>query len=197
MVNNNAPDLELIAKRYRVLLKNSRDAIGIMAVELFNESFQAEGQIMGNGLVNPWPKRGFGPPSRDSAKLLKKRGGLQRSITYRRTGEDVVTIQSNKPYSKLMQEGGIIKVTAKMRKFFWAMYYKYAVKVVYNIADRGVKNTKGNNKQNAEAEFWFKMAMAKQVTIKARPFLYDTPELSSRMDDYFEAEIANLFIDLK
>jgi hypothetical protein len=174
MQNNNEQYFREVIQKYRKLLAKSKDAIGLIAVELFNESFQKQGQIMGNGVVKDWPKRGFAPPSQTSRFLLLKRGTLRRSIKHRKKANGV-EIQSNTPYSVLQNDGGEIIVTPKMRRFFWAMYFKHANKLTYNIADKSMVDNKRNQKQNAEAEFWIKMAMAKTITVKARPFVYDTP----------------------
>ena len=193
MANRNEAHFTKVIQSYRQLMISSRDAIGLIAVELFNESFAKQGQIMANGSVKNWPNRGFGPPSRSGATLLKKRGRLQRSVKHSKTTTGV-TIKSDTPYSTLQNDGGKIKVTAKMRRVFWAMVYKNWQKgVSYDIATKGLKNTKQSQKFGGEAEFWFKMAMAKEIEVKARPFIYDTPELPNRIDKYFIKKIQEIF----
>jgi len=61
---------------------------------------------------------------------------------------------------KLQNDGGNIKVTLKMRKFFWAMWF------------------------DTKDEFWKGMAMTKKQTINitARPFIYDSPDLGEAIN---------------
>jgi hypothetical protein len=188
MVNDNAAYFREVINRYKGLLNKSKDVVGLIAIELFQSSFDYSGQVMGNGAIIKWPGRGFHPPSSNGRSLLVKKGKLRRNMDYRKSSTGVI-LKSDLPYSEIQNDGGTIKVTAKMRRFFFAMYYKQNSRVVYTIADKGVKNTKANVKRNTEAEFWLKMAMAKQITIPPRPFFYDTPELPRRIDKYFIEQI--------
>lgn len=191
MVNNNEIIVKDFIAKYQALLLSSRNAIGIIAVELFNESFSKQGKIMGNGRVSPWANRVHNSPGQRRSLLIQS-GRLRRSINYRVTGKTTIQITSNTPYSVLQNEGGTIQVTAGMRRFFWAMYYKYAGKVVYSVKTREPRQTKANLGHNKEAEYWFSLALAKQITIKPRPFIYDTPELWRRIDVRLVKAIDNI-----
>lgn len=64
----------------------------------------------------------------NETKLINKRGSLmmrsgklRRSINAKVQGNSIV-FTSNMPYAALHNEGGVIKVTQKMKKFFWAKY---------------------------------------------------------------------------
>ncbi|GIZ15291.1 phage virion morphogenesis protein [Capnocytophaga catalasegens] len=64
----------------------------------------------------------------NETKLINKRGSLmmrsgklRRSINAKVQGNSVI-FTSNMPYAALHNEGGVIKVTQKMKKFFWAKY---------------------------------------------------------------------------
>lgn len=167
MVNNNEQHFREVITKYRELMNRSKDAVGTIAVELFAESFSLHGQIMSNGSVKAWKGRGFSPKNRNGAALLVKTGKLQRDLRYRKSVK-AVNIISDLPYSVIQNDGGTIPVSAKMRSFFWYMF----------------KKTKD--------EFWMRMALSKQITIPARPFIYDTPELPARLDKYFVKAINQL-----
>lgn len=54
------------------------------------------------------------------------------------------------PYAELHNNGGSFKVTAKMKKFFWAKYYETS----------GIK-TKKTAKMSIEAQQWKALALKK------------------------------------
>lgn len=191
MVNNNQQYFKEVIAKYRTLMQRSPHIVGTIAKGLFLESFTKQGQLMGGGVVKPWHSRGYAAPGKNRA-LLVNTGILRRSVQYRKAGVNSVLIYSNTPYSVMQNDGGKIKVTAAMRKFFFAMYYKHANRLVYNVADRSLKQTKANNSRNAQAEFWLHLAMAKNITIPPRPFIYDTPELPHRLDTFFANTIKHM-----
>lgn len=194
MQNDNAAHFKQVIQKYRALMIKSRDVVGIIAVELFDESFDKQGQIMGGGRVIPWKGRGFSPPSKKGKRSLINRGRLRRGTKYVKSGKSSIIIKNETPYAILQNDGGTIQVTAKMRRFFWAMVYKYWSKgVTYDIATKELSAGKKHEKFGGEAEFWFRMAMAKEITVPARPIIYPTPEIPARLDKYFLKAIQNLF----
>ena len=170
MENQNAHKFDTIIAKYKSLMQAAPDQVGTIALQLFKEdTFTAQGQIMGASSVKKWPVRGNGPKNRVGAALLIKSGKLRRDLNYRKAGKKVI-VKSELPYSKLQNDGGVIPVTSKMRKFFWAMF-----------------------KQSGDT-FWRGMALTKKphFNIKPRPFLYDTPELPRRLDNYFKPLIKSI-----
>lgn len=111
------------------------------------------------------------------ASRSPRRGGLQQRGTLRgalksRTSEMSIFFENAMPYAAIHNEGGKIKVTEKMKKFFWAMYYKTA-----NIKKGEKKRVK---KMSIEAEQWKAMALLKigsHIEIPQRRFLGDHPEV--------------------
>ncbi len=65
-----------------------------------------------------WRKRRDG-----TATHLNNTGTLRRSISAKVHGHSL-TFTSSTPYSVIHNEGGTITVTAKMKKYFWAMFKK-------------------------------------------------------------------------
>lgn len=57
--------------------------------------------------------------------LMMRSGRLRKSIKSKIKGTSI-QFESSAPYAKIHNEGGQIVVTAKMKKFFWAMHYKAA-----------------------------------------------------------------------
>lgn len=64
------------------------------------------------------------------------------------------------PYAHIQEEGGVIPITPKMRRFFWAMYYKYG------------------------ADMWKYLALTKKavITIPQRAYLAPAVEAFERED---------------
>lgn len=63
-------------------------------------------------------------PRKDGvATHLNNTGTLRRSISAKVHGHSL-TFTSSTPYSVIHNEGGTITVTAKMKKYFWAMFKK-------------------------------------------------------------------------
>ena len=162
MENQNAQKFARMKVQFESLMKQAPTQVGVIALGLFKEGFTKQGQIMAGGNVKKWPTRGAAPKRRSGASLLIDKGALRRDLNFRASGTRV-TISSNMPYSKLQNDGGTIPVTSQMRKFFWAMY------------------------KESKDEFWKGMALTHKttITIKPRPFLYDTPELARRLDNHF------------
>lgn len=84
-----------------------------------------------------------------------------------------------------MNEGGVIKVTARMKKFFWAKYYETGGRVKYK--KNGSKSqSRALQSASAESQFWKMMALKKigsVIKIDARRFIGDHAELRRIVKD--------------
>jgi hypothetical protein len=131
-------------------------------VKLMDRNFQKEAWVQ-SGIAIPWK------PRREpdiSSPILQRRGNLRKAIRARTrpSGSDdasnLITIGINlkdHPQAQILNEGGVIKVTDKMRNFFWAKYFKYS--------------KSKNSKQSGKAAFWRALALAKQITIPKRKYI--------------------------
>lgn len=61
------------------------------------------------------------PNSRGS--MMLRSGNLRNSIISKIQGNSIV-FSSSMPYADIHNNGGEIKVTPQMKKYFWAMFYK-------------------------------------------------------------------------
>lgn len=167
--------------RYRALHAKVPRIMGTVAVKLFKESFSRQGSIMKNNSVQPWKQRGASPKNRQGRALLTKTGRLKRSLTFSTAGNKV-TVVSDTPYSKLQNDGGVLTITPKMRRFFWGQYLRSGGKIVEG-------NPKGGDM------FWYRMALHRgnKITIPSRPFVYDTPEMVTRLNNQFAPMIKDVF----
>lgn len=128
--------------------------------------------------------------------LMMRTGKLRRSIIRNISGNEI-RWRSSVPYASIHNEGGEIEVTEKMKKFFWAMYYKSAGAISKTSSGR-VANIQRNQKLNEEAERWKYMALMKvgtKMKIEERRFIGWHPDVdraihevvSQNMIDYNEA----------
>jgi len=89
---------------------------------------------------------------------------LMRSGALRRGNRALVNglmiqFTNSLPYARIHNEGGVIVVTRKMQKYFWAMFYRSGGK---------------SKKPNAEAQYWKAMALKKvgsRIIIQERRFI--------------------------
>lgn len=119
------------------------------------------------------------PNSRGS--LLLRTGRLRRSIKSNRRG-GTINWKSNLAYASIQNEGGELEVTPKMKKFFWAMFYKASGGITFSVKKKAMANTKRNQKLNAEAQKWKNMALMKvgaKMKIEQRQFIGWHPQIDA------------------
>jgi phage gpG-like protein len=146
--------------------------VGNIAVNFFRASFRNQGQKI-NGSIKKWPSRGGHPDRRDGRDLLVDSGRLRRGIIVKSASSGRVVIGVDaivSSYASLQNDGGNIQVTPKMRKFFWAMWHQ------------------------SKDDFWKGMAITKKthIQIKARPFIYDSPDLANEITKDIEKRLKKI-----
>jgi len=136
-------NIKKIANGFEKLEKQLPTLAGGWAVAQFKRSFRRQGFIQ-NRTVQKWPerKRNPGRKRRGRRAVLVQSGRLRRSIRVTEKGRTNVNLGTDVPYARIHNEGGTINqsisITPKMRKFFWAMFYKTGdVKYKYMALKRG------------------------------------------------------------
>lgn len=158
--------------------------IGVLAVSLFKKNFREE-SFFGEKWKEPL-RKGVGTGASANRKTLTGTGDLGRSIQYV-PGNGEVTIFSDLEYSAIHNEGGTThpRVTPKMRRYMWAMFYKSG----------GGK--KKSSALSAEAEQWKSMAITKQevltVHIPQRQFLGYHDKLQEAVNAKIDEEVNKTF----
>ena len=148
--------------------------VGRIAKDHFQSGFR-QGGFQDNG-TQAWQRKKrpdkYGP-------LMSSRQNLYGSIYYQ-PGDASVTVGTSAPYAEIHNEGGDIKVTAKMKRFFWAKY----------------RETNGGswkrNAKNEEAEFWNTLALKKvgaKIHIPQRKFIGESQELNQKIKQKIDDEI--------
>jgi phage gpG-like protein len=151
-------------------IKNCLNDVEVKWKELIQENFRRQ-SWHGEG----WPPKRPYPGSR--AKTLYKEGLLQESVDpLANHANQTIEVTSPLPYAALHNDGGEITVTAKMKRFFWAMHLK-----AKGAKARGARAVK----LNAEAEHWKGLALMKvgsKMKIPRRRFVGDHPVLDAAIE---------------
>lgn len=110
------------------------------------------------------------------------KGKLRRSIRARMASNSI-TFTSSEDYASIHNEGGYIVVTAKMKRFFWAMAYE---------AQGKTKTTSGKKSKSGKAEKWNKRAemfkglalqpVGSKIKIPKRQFIGTSPEVKQSVE---------------
>lgn len=111
--------------------------------------------------------------------VMNRSGNLRRSIKYS-VRDGMILFSSSLPYASLHNEGGEIVVTAQMKKYFWAMYYKATVGITTK-ADGGESKSKRNVKLSTEASKWKSLALMKigqKMKVEKRQMVGNHPQVS-------------------
>lgn len=139
-----------------------------------------------------WQRRSS--PTRPGGSILIDTGKLRQSISSRTT-DSSITFCSTLPYAAIHNEGGEIKVTARMKRFFWHKYHE-ATGSFGRKKNGERRNDKRTVQLSTEAEFWKHMALMKEgksIKIPRRRFLGASPEVEQAVKDIIEENLAEYF----
>lgn len=124
--------------------------------------------------------------------LMMRTGTLRRSI---RSNIEGTTLRwtSSVPYADIQNNGGEVEITTKMKRYFWAMYYK---------ATGAAKGRKGATQKafSVEAEHWKALALKKvgdKLSIPKRQFIGDHPEVKRMIDEIVGYNLNEVFKNIK
>jgi len=139
----------------------------------------------------PWKGTKF-PNQRGS--LMMRTGKLRRSLKSRVAG-NAISFTSSMPYAAIHNEGGTITVTAKMKRYFWAMYRQKAGAVTYAVKSKAMANTKRNTALTAEAGFFKAMALkpiGSKIKIEERRFIGHHPRVDTIVKTVVDANMRQI-----
>lgn len=142
----------------------------------------------------PWPERNY-PYGRGTLMQASGRGRKSFRGTILQNGAQFST---DTPYMGLHNRGGKIKITLRMRKFFWAMYYKNAGSITYSVKKRQANDTKRNRTLSGKAQFWRNMALTKKTafTIPQRQVIGDHPRVRQATREIIHQNLQSAFREL-
>jgi len=145
------------------------------------ENHFRQGFNKGGGQTNAsksgWPERQF---TRGEGKrnTLVGRGTLQRDILKRSVSFQRIVVGTGSitnKYADIHNKGGNIRITAKSRKYFWAMYHKA--------------------KSEGEKAYWKNMALTKKSFFKMpqREYIGNSTDLDNKNERIIDKELLKVF----
>lgn len=153
----------------------------------FDKNFERQGFFS-----EKWERRRS--PLRAGRATLIDTGGLRRSVLSRVTADGVV-FYSTHPAADIHNEGGEIKVTARMKGYFWHRYYE-AVGGFGRKKNGELRNDKRTRRLSGEAAFWKYMALMRVgsvIRIPKRQFLGAASEVEKAVTDIIETRLSEYF----
>ena len=135
-------------------------------------------------------------PAKGSGHLLLSSGELRRSISSKSEGNSI-TFTSTLPYAAIHNGGGEIRVTERMKRYFWHRYYE-TTGSFKRRKDGGVSRSKHNLSLSTEADFWKAMALMKvgsSVKIPRRRFIGTSPQLEQAVREIIEENLTQYFTE--
>lgn len=123
-----------------------------LALNFYIDSFNNQGFT--DSSFEPWEKS-----LKDNGATLVLTGNLRNSLRITEVSRRGFTIESNVVYAEIHNEGGIIPVSDKMRRFFIAM----------------------GNKGGKDAGKWFALSKKSYITIPKRTFMDESETLNNEL----------------
>lgn len=168
------------------IIKRILSDVKVDLTEEFDRNFERQG-FFSEG----W-KRSHYPGS--SGTTLVKTGNLRRSITSKIDGNSI-TFVSSSPYASIHNEGGEIKVTERMKKYFWHKYYE--ARGSWGRKKNGEpRKDKRTLKYTEASAFWKAMALMKvgsAIKIPKRMFIGASAEVENMVKELIERELGKYF----
>lgn len=167
------------------LTQNIVNDLGVELADEFDKNFERKGFF-----TEKWPDSKM---RNNRGSLMMRSGNLRRSIKYN-VREGMVMFSSSLPYASIHNEGGEITVTAKMLRYFWAMYYK-AAGAVTTKKNGDDSNSKRNVNLRAEAVQWKNLALMKvgqKIKVEKRQFVGDHPQVSNIVNNILDKNMQEL-----
>lgn len=153
----------------------------------FDRNFQRQGFFN-----EAWERRHS--PLRPGGATLVDTGRLRRSF-HSETNGNVIKFVYDAPYGELHNEGGTIKVTERMKKFFWAKMY--AAQGSFGRRKNGSpSHDKRTVKLTTEAAFWKFMALKKvgtEIRIPQRKFVGCNPQVEDMIKKIIHDNLTEYF----
>lgn len=165
--------------------KNILNDVRIELMDEFDRNFQRKAFF-----DKKWP----------SNKLINRKGSMMaRSNNLRRgfkakiEGEKIA-FSNSLPYASIQNEGGKIKVTGQMKKFFWAMYYRANGQVKRNKSGT-VRLGMKNRELSIEAQQWKYLALmpiGNIIKIPSRRVIGEHPKIKKVIEKIVSENINEL-----
>ena len=137
-----------------------------------------------------WPSTKYSPTR---GSLLMRSGDLRGSIKSQVQG-DSIHFTSSLPYATAHNEGATLAVTANMKKYFWAMYYRASGAVTKTKGGKA-STSQRNVRLTAEAAFFKSLALMKlgsKINIPQRQFIGHHPQVDAAVKQVVDENVKDL-----
>jgi phage gpG-like protein len=161
-------------------LRNFLSDLKVELLDEFDKNFERKGFF-----DKPWEHAKS--PNRIGS-LMARSGALRNSIRAI-ANDNSIRFMSSLPYAAIHNEGGVITVTEKMKKYFWAMYYKNTNAIRYSVKTKSAVYDARTQKLSKEASFWKAMALKKvgsKIKIEQRQFIGPHREVDLCVERVFD-----------
>lgn len=173
---------ETIKIVFRRILKDIKVLLG----DEFDRNFQRQG-FFSEG----WQRKRS--PVNKGKPILINTGNLRSSLRSE-TSDTSIRFFTDLPYAAIHNEGGEIKVTRRMQRYFWARMYE--AQGAFGRRKNGtLRQTKKNARLTEEAEFWRAMALkpvGSKIVIPKRQFLGTNEEVEQWVEEIIEDNVGSL-----
>ena len=181
-------NLKATGEQTAELMRRQMPAIaGQMAVSHFRENFHKSGFV--NNSFHPWQKAKREGNKKGAAgeykTLLSGSANLYNQVKYI-PGDYSVLIKNYAPYAAIHNEGGIIPVTDKMKRYGW---YKFYLTLGHKKGDKMPKSIP------EEAEQWRRLALTKKskIIMPKRQFIGESKELNDKLTNKLDLELEKIW----
>ncbi len=179
---------------FRKVLKDISVEIG----DEFDKNFERQAFFS-----RAWARRKS--PTRPGGHILLDTSDLRKSIHSRIEGDSIV-FYSELPYAAIHNEGGVIKVTERMKRYFRARFYesqgfgrRQDSEPRKTLSDGAFYAWTSKMKLNKESEFWRVMGLMKVgsvIRIPQRQFLGNSPEVEEAVREIIEDNLTEYVNDI-
>lgn len=171
------------------VVRNILKDIKVELTDEFDKNFERQGFFS-----EKWSRRKS--PLRPGGAILVDTGQLRRSIGSRST-DDGITFFTTLPYAAIHNDGGEIKVTRKMKAYFWHKYMNAAGALTFaRRKDGTLRKDKQTRHISDVAAFWKLLALMKvgnSIKIPKRRFLGASPEVEQVVKEIIEENLTDYF----
>ncbi|ROH98397.1 hypothetical protein EGI16_21415 [Chryseobacterium sp. G0240] len=170
--------------------KNILNDVRIELMDEFDRNFQRKAFF-----DKKWP----------SNRLVNRKGSMMaRTNNLRRGGRakiegEKIVFSNSLPYASIQNEGGEIKVTMQMKKYFWAMYYRASGQIKHNKSGKMTRSIK-NNHLSIEAQQFKALALmpvGKKIKIPSRRTIGDHPKIKLIIEKAVNRNLTELNIAIR
>lgn len=126
--------------------------------------------------------------------LMMRTGRLRKSLLSPKVTSNGIIWSSSLPYADIHNNGGEMRVTSQMRKFFWAKYYQTSSATTKKKNGEASSSAR-NRKLSIEAEQWKALALkpiGSIIKIEKRQFIGSHPQVDKHIKEVINHNFGEL-----